>query len=518
MTDAHEVSKPPELPARIRIGSFFLETLTTGMYEDAFHCIREYVQNAFDAVHDAVQAGVIGGGDGRITLTIGGSAKQATLSVRDNGTGVRGSEAVDRFVSLGASIKQPAHHAGFRGIGRLAGIAYCSTLKFTTKAMGEEAATIFEFDCGKLRGFMAPGAQPRDVSEVVRSSVTVRTEAHRTADHFTEVEMVGLSGSGLTFVEQDKLLPYLSQYSPVDYSEGFEFADRVRALASSFGAPIPVVEIEIRNRRERVPVHKSYKNSYPTSALNTKSTLRDLETYTSKEHGWFGWFGLANFPGEITDETVAGLRFRMKNIQIGNEGIIEELAARATPSGSDRRLQRWAVGEIFIVNAEVVPNARRDGFEDNQAWRNIQADIEEVAKRIVKCVRGASKTRGKLKTVEAKIASTRAQLAVPQVTKRVAGEVDQELRRQLSVLEKSTAVGADPKEVSQLIGQIKEIREQLQSRELKDETPATPPTSTPTQPQPSTLEVVEQVLTEQLGAVRAGELMALIRARLPEAS
>jgi molecular chaperone HtpG len=204
----------------------------------------------------------------------------------------------------------------------------------------------------------------------------------------------------------------------------------------------------------------------------------------------------------------------MKNIQIGNEGIIEELSARSTSTGSDRRLQRWAVGEIFITNAEVVPNARRDGFEDNQAWRNIQADIEEIAKRIVKYVRGASKTRKKIKNVEAKIASTRARLAFPLVTKRIAGEVDQDLRRQLLVLEKSTAAGVDRKEVSQLIGQIKEIREQLQSRELKDDVPATPAVPTRVERQLSPLEVVEQVLIEQLGAARAQELMALIRARM----
>ena len=41
----------------IQVGSFFLETLTTGMYEDPFHCIREYVQNGFDAIQDAIRAG-----------------------------------------------------------------------------------------------------------------------------------------------------------------------------------------------------------------------------------------------------------------------------------------------------------------------------------------------------------------------------------------------------------------------------------------------------------------------------
>jgi hypothetical protein len=518
----------PELPPRIRIGSFFLETLTTGMYEDAFHCIREYVQNALDAIGDAISAGLIRVGEGRITVTIGGTAKLPNLSIRDNGTGVKAAEAVDRFVSLGASMKHPVRHAGFRGIGRLAGIAYCSTLKFITKASGEEAATILEFDCAKLRGFMAPGAQPREVSDVVRSSVTVRAERHRIDEHFTDVEMIGLSGLGLGFVEPEKLVAYLSQHSPVDYAEGFELADRIRSLAVSFGASIPVVEVELRNRRERVAIFKPYRNSYPTSVLNAKSTIRDLETYTSKEHGWFGWFGVSNFPGEITDETVAGLRFRMKNIQIGDEDLIEKLAARLTASGSDRRLQRWAVGEIFVTNTEVVPNARRDGFEDNQAWRNIQADVQEIARRIVKRIRNASTVRNKIKKVEQSIAASRSRLSAQQVTQTAAGEVDKDLRRQLGILEKSAMTGGDPTEISRLIGQIKELREQLQSRSFHDERPSgdaaksesagsssdsRQPDRQQTQPRDA-LTIVEEVLSEQLGVLRAKELMALIRARI----
>lgn len=522
MSDDIPVFIAPQLPPRIRIGAFFLETLTTGMYEDAFHCIREYVQNGFDAIRDAVVAGLLSEGDGRITVAIGGTAKSPSLSIKDTGTGVRMSDAVDRFVSLGASVKQPVSHAGFRGIGRLAGIAYCSTLKFTTKAIDEELATVFEFDCGKLRGFMAPGAEPRDVSDVIRSSVAIRTIPQRARDHFTEVEMIGLSGLGLEFVEQDRLVAYLSEYSPVEYAEGFDLAERIRALASSFAASIPVVEVDLRNRRDRIPIRKPYRNSFPTSTLNTKSTVRDLESYNSKEHGWFGWFGISNFPGEITDETVAGVRFRMKNIQIGDEGIIEDIATRLTPSGSERRLQRWAVGEVFITNTEVVPNARRDGFEDNQAWRNVQADIKEVAKRIIKRIRSASTARAKIKQAEGKIEANRSRLADPKVTKRVAGEVDQDLRRQLLVLEKSTSTGADPKEVSELIGQIKELREQLHRRDLEDDPPTT--TAGPTEPEVrpdippshkprSLIEVVREVLLEELGENETERLMALIKER-----
>src|SRR5687768_17610688 len=103
----------------ITVGSFSLESLTTGMYENPFHCLREYVQNGLDAIHDAREAGLFGSEAGSITITITGKASHPSLSIRDDGIGIPSSVAVATLVSLGASRKKPTQHAGFRGIGRL---------------------------------------------------------------------------------------------------------------------------------------------------------------------------------------------------------------------------------------------------------------------------------------------------------------------------------------------------------------------------------------------------------------
>ncbi len=504
-----ESSEELRLPDRITVGSYFLETLTTGMYEDPFHCIREYVQNSFDAITDGIATGVLRSGEGRVTVAISGPSNRPTLSIRDNGTGIPVGEVVERLLFLGVSRKQPLLHAGFRGIGRLAGIAYCSVLKFTTKLAGEKSASIVEFDCGKLRGFMKPGAEPKDVSDVVRSSVLVKSISDRPGDHYTEVEMSGLFGQGLEFTQPERLGAYLSEYCPVDYADSFEFGDRVRAVASGFGASIPAIEVELKNRRDRIPIRKAYRNNYPTSVPNSKSTLYDIVSFSSKEHGWFCWFGLSNFPGEITDETIAGVRFRMKNIQIGDEAIIEEIASRLTISGTERRLQRWAVGEIFITNTEVIPNARRDGFEDNAAWRNIQADIQEIADRIIKLIREASKNRSKIKKAIGAIEATRSRLNVAKLSKKVAGEVDKDLRKQLNFLQKVSPSSASPKQVSQLIAQIKELMEQLDRLRIEEEPPPPPPRK-------PMLDIVQEVLVEHLGPKRGLHLMSIIRERISE--
>lgn len=161
----------------IEVGSFFLETLTTGMYEDPFHCIREYVQNGYDAIRDAVRANVIKDGEGRVLISVGGSTRSPSLSVNDNGVGIPKERAFSTLVSLGASRKTPVQHAGFRGIGRLAGIAYCTTLRLTTKFKGEDQGTIVEYDCELIRSYLKPGAEPQDVRNVMRSSVKKRLKS-----------------------------------------------------------------------------------------------------------------------------------------------------------------------------------------------------------------------------------------------------------------------------------------------------------------------------------------------------
>ncbi len=497
-----------KLPERVPVGSFFLETLTTGMYESAFHCIREYVQNSYDAVGDAVTAGILKAGSGKISIALGGTDNSRSLTIRDDGIGIPAAEAVDRLVALGASAKRPQRHAGFRGIGRLAGIAYCTVLRYQTKATGEEVATIIEFDCAKLRGFMAPGAEPKDISDVIKQSVTARTVPDKAHDHYTEVQMLGLVGLGHDFVQVETLLGYLGQYSPVDYAGSFPFADRIRKHAVEYSGTIPTVDVELRVGRERHVITKPYRKSYATGAGTQPSTVTRIEPIGSREHGWFGWFGISNFPGEIPDETVAGVRFRQKNIQIGDESIIESISAENTTKGTDRRLQRWTVGEIFITNTEVVPNARRDGFEDNEAWRAIQSDLKEVTATIVKLTRNSSKNRTKLRKASAVVEEKRSLLSAQAgpLVRSAARQIEAELRSQLTKIEQAVSGGADPKEASRVITEIKQVQEKLSELGTKADPPPKPP------PKPL-LDIVREVLEEELGAQQASRLMKKIQAR-----
>ncbi|WP_299409973.1 ATP-binding protein [uncultured Roseobacter sp.] len=444
---------------KIEVGSFFLETLTTGMYENPFHSIREYVQNSFDAIQDSIRAGILPDSEGRILISAEGTQRSPSLSIRDNGTGIVESKAVSTLISLGASRKTPSRHAGFRGIGRLAGIAYCTTLRFTTSAQGELTATVVEFDCGMIRSYFSPGAEPADIRDVISSTTKTSVLPAKEEEHFTQVDMVGLVNLGVEFADFQVLEPYLREVSPVEYLDSFSYADRIRRFVESFGDELPTVHVETKQKRERKAIHKSYKNHYP--AGKGVSKLHDIEPVSSKENGWFGWIGVSNFPGEISDGTVAGIRFRSRNIQIGGMSIIQRLAEETTASGSDRRLMTYAVGEIFVTNPQVVPNARRDGFEDSEAWRIIRKELKSVVvKRVVKLVRAASGTRSAIKRISDAIDQLTKRADVEEFTEEEKTEIEATIRERLKELASPTKlVGADPKDVSRLTSNLKELAE-----------------------------------------------------------
>nr|NHJ86816.1 hypothetical protein [Asgard group archaeon] len=119
----------------MKIGAFVLETLTTGMYTNPLDCLREYVQNSFDSIREAERGKYFKCGAGRITINI--DEKNNKLSIHDNGVGVNNSNVLDNLINIGMSKKNFLSDAGFRGIGRLAGVAYCSKLIFRTQGIGD---------------------------------------------------------------------------------------------------------------------------------------------------------------------------------------------------------------------------------------------------------------------------------------------------------------------------------------------------------------------------------------------
>ncbi|MFC1601551.1 ATP-binding protein [Candidatus Sumerlaeota bacterium] len=365
-----------------RIGAFVLETLTTGMYRNPLDALREYVQNAFDSIRAAERQDVIKAHAGRINISI--STENRMLCLRDNGIGVAASDVAARLVNIGMSGKNLESDAGFRGIGRLAGIAYCDSLVFKTQHHEEKKVSTVTFDARALREAMSPkNREVKELGEVVDTYVAVTTEPARKKDHFLEVSMNGINSNGDAFLAPKDVRLYLEQVAPLPMdTQSFHLAREFYDWVKKAGVALPEVNVVIDSDGTSYELFKPYKKlTYSTAQGNHKVHVRGLHFFpqniTSDSPFWL-WYAETNCPGVIRDDAVAGLRLRKSNIGIGLSERMTDVFRMASESYA--RFNRYFIGEVHVQDSSVIPNAHRDDFEESPEWIDIRDQLVLFAK------------------------------------------------------------------------------------------------------------------------------------------
>jgi Histidine kinase-, DNA gyrase B-, and HSP90-like ATPase len=352
---------------RPHIGAFVLETLTLGMYGEPRHTLREYVQNSFDAIRSAHRLKFLSG-RGRVDVTLASDA----ITIRDNGLGVRADLAWSTLTSIGASKKDRQRDAGFRGIGRLAGMAYCEVLTFRTTFPGETVVSTVSFDCAKLLEAMDPDeGGDMELANLLAEATTFRQEEGAAAkDHFFEVKLIGLERAPESLTNAQEVSEYLSATVPVDFAPPWSHRGGIESeYKSYFGGPIETIDVFVTAESTTTQIYKPYGDNYERA--HGMAQLETVQYYNDeKNNSYWGWVGQLSGSGAVTDGRTRGLRVRVRNIQVGGTEIFEALFTRVKPSYG--RFSSYYVGEIHLDPERVVPNARRDGFEETLEWIGIK--------------------------------------------------------------------------------------------------------------------------------------------------
>jgi molecular chaperone HtpG len=370
-------SKPT--PVTPFFGGFVLETLTVGMYGESRNAIREYIQNGFDSIGLAIDSGIIRAGKGLIQINM--AEDKDSLTIRDNGAGLPVSTAANTLASVGASNKDHTSDAGFRGIGRLAGIVFSNRVTFTTKARGESEETTVVFKAAEMREAMKPeNGSAISAEDLLRKCVEASVRpAKARGDHFFEVKLEGFDNPPEECREFKLMEDFVSQIAPVPYSEKFPFRAQLDAAAKECDLPIEEVKIEIKDgKKNPVNVAKRYEDKYKIGTVWV--TLTECKIHISPDQNWWAWIGKKDESGAYTDPRVSGLRVRMKNIQIDGTELVREIFQSQAPSHI--RFQDWYVGEIFVRPSFLIPNARRDHFEETKEWKRMRKDLGVLIKEL----------------------------------------------------------------------------------------------------------------------------------------
>lgn len=365
-------------------GKFLLEILTKGMYSNPMHVYREYIQNSTDSIDKAVSDGILSASEAAIHIQIDGAKR--SITIRDNGCGIPSNAARETLLNIGHSSKNGIDERGFRGIGRLAGLAYAEEVQFITSAYGEAVKNIMICDCVKMQQLLQKNnTETTDVMETFLAiSSFTDPQPENKEEHYFEVRMIGVPiDSGL--LEESNVWRYLSETAPVDFnSQQFSQAQKIRDYFDERGCPITCYKI-LRGSR-KLPIYKPYSRSLSTgkqTKTKNKDYVRDVEfVYEEASDGqplYIGWLALTDFSGIISDESVQGIRFRKGNILIGNNTTF----VKYFPS-EGHNANRMFAGEIHALHTDLIPNSQRDDFEPNAICGELQQSLGKWAGEINK--------------------------------------------------------------------------------------------------------------------------------------
>lgn len=342
------------------VGKNILDNLTTGMYSDSKVIYREYIQNACDQIDAAIKLSVLSDGEGYIDIFI--DTKKRYISIKDNATGVKAENFIEDVGDIANSNKEIGRNKGFRGIGRLCGLAYCKILKFSTSYLGENIKSIMICDAKKMRTMLVENKK-YTLDEIWDAIIKYSTEPETESKHYFEVEMFDINKENTELLDDTKIREYLSFVAPVPYKNTFILRKQIYDYADSIGYHIDEYCVRVNGSQVFKEYTTKLKEQSGVSLKNydeiSRLEFKDFRDSYGNLIAWM-WVGLSRFEKQIPSVNhMRGLRLRNANIQIGNDNVLQ-------PFFKETRGNYYFVGEVFAVSSNLIPNSQRNYFNENE--------------------------------------------------------------------------------------------------------------------------------------------------------
>jgi len=350
------------------IGKDVIESLTIGMYEDSRFIFREYIQNSADQIDKAIREGLLKNGEGEIHIQI--SPETKIITIEDNATGIAQAHVQAVLQNIAQSTKQRGIDKGFRGIGRLGGLAYCRKLIFETSFSGEPVKSILTWNAADLKRIINNRNVKDEAVSVIQSVTEFRTEKENKEAHFFKVTLEGVSNSEL--LEKESIGEYLAMVAPLPYAMKFIFRSKVEEELTKKGAQVDEYKIYL-NSEQLFKAYSTYIKKDETQApYDEVIDLVFFEEHSSKgELLFWGWHSISQKNQSMNEVNFSrGFRLRKSNIQVGDEYTLLKIHR-------DKRFQFYFFGEVHAVHPELIPNSRRDYFIENATFFEFESKLRE---------------------------------------------------------------------------------------------------------------------------------------------
>ncbi|GAA4339729.1 ATP-binding protein [Flaviaesturariibacter amylovorans] len=348
------------------IGKDVIESLTLGMYEDSRFVFREYIQNSADQIDKGVLVGLLSKDQGEIHINIDTEGRSITID--DNATGIPEKDVIPILKNIAQSTKERGVHKGFRGIGRLGGLAYCSRLIFETSYAGEPVRSILSWDASMLKRIINDRSEKEDAASVISKVTSFKSEKEEVGKHYFRVIMEGVSADELLNVGD--VHDYLSMVAPLPFPTRFIFKSKIYEEAKVMGVSIDEYRIFLNTDQ----VFKGYSTYIKKDESQSPyDQVIDLVFFKSfAKDGkllYWGWHSLSEKNQSLNQVNyMRGFRLRKSNIQVGDEYSLLKLHR-------DRRFHFYFFGEVYGVHPGLIPNSRRDYFIENDIEQEFENSL-----------------------------------------------------------------------------------------------------------------------------------------------
>ena len=367
----------------VTVGPSILDLVTSGIYDDPLAIYREYIQNSVD------ELSAVHGVDGKVEIAIDPALKR--VSICDNGTGLTYQECLEELVPIATSKKRRCKNRGFRGIGRLSGLAFAESVTFLTRTSGRDPVTRVVWSGTEVtdRTYSL-----QTTNHDMRVRVSVETlESLDYPDHFFKVEIDGVSRHAAgVLLNREAVRGYISEVCPVPLAADFHFFKKIHALFPPLQAPY---SLRVTLDGEEQPVQRQHRSTIALTG-SKEDHFCEFERVRvpgldGEETAAVGWITHSSYLGAIPKANrIRGIRARVGNIQVGDEHVFDHLF-------EEERFNRWCVGEVHILDSRIIPNGRRDYFELEPHLRNLENHLAPIFRQLSTRCRSASSNRNKEK-------------------------------------------------------------------------------------------------------------------------
>lgn len=363
---------------KARIGKGLINMLMFQMYGDCKLIYREYIQNARDAINDAVKLGVLDDiTQGGISIYINDAGREIVIS--DNGTGISIDRVEEVLLDIADSEKDGESSAGQFGIGRLVGGYFCKKLSFKTSYKGEPYGAEIVFDIDRIKEILADESNRCEAAEVIDIATSKDLFSEDESAHYFTVTLSDIDREYPELLNEKAIIEYLQEVAPVDYSAAF-----YNHLIDT-SIPDEYVPLQDKVGHFQISVnHKTLQKRYGLKIEGTGDRINELEYFklSDEKHGLlaWGWYAITDFTKAIpVSDNNSRFRLRKHNIQVGDADMLTPLFPK-----NESRGNKYFYGEIHIENQKIKLNSARDGLAPTPQSEALKVQLRDFFDQLVK--------------------------------------------------------------------------------------------------------------------------------------